>query len=107
LPCSCWSLLFYFSFRLSILRYHAKCLRHFMALFVAYIWELKASFICDNSIGSWHLEYEVGAMRNCHKMRKHGSPEDRVILGGPVHDFEVRCFPFLVLAVTDTSPTYL
>jgi hypothetical protein len=42
-------------------------------------------------------------VRYCHKSRKRGSPEDRVILGGPVHYFEVDFFSSVVLSVTEAD----
>jgi hypothetical protein len=39
-------------------------------------------------------------VRYYHESRKHGSPEDCVVLGGPVHDFEVDFFSSVVLTIT-------
>jgi hypothetical protein len=47
---------------------HTECLRHLVKFFVANVRELKASFDCDDFVGSWHLEYEICIMRNWHKM---------------------------------------
>jgi hypothetical protein len=60
----------------------------------------EASLYYDNAVWSWHLEYQVPIVRYCHESRKRGSPEDRVILRGPVHDFEVELFSSVVLAIT-------
>jgi hypothetical protein len=42
-------------------------------------------------------------VRHCHKMRKRGSSEDRVVLGGPVHDFEVQLLLSVILAVSEEN----
>jgi hypothetical protein len=39
----------------------------------------------------------------CHKTQKHGSSVDRVILRGPIHEFEVELILFIVLAVAETN----
>jgi hypothetical protein len=39
----------------------------------------------------------------CHKAQKRGSSEDRVILRGPIHDFEVELLLSIVLAVAETN----
>jgi hypothetical protein len=42
-------------------------------------------------------------VRYCHESQKCGSPEDRVVLGGPVHDFEVEFLSSVVLAITEAN----
>jgi hypothetical protein len=42
-------------------------------------------------------------VRHCHETRKHGSPEDRMILGGPVHDFKVQLLLSVILAVAEAN----
>jgi hypothetical protein len=42
-------------------------------------------------------------VRYCHEARKCGSPEDRVILRGPIHDLEVELLLFIVLAIAETK----
>jgi hypothetical protein len=42
-------------------------------------------------------------VRYCHEARKRGSPEDRVILRGPVHDLEVELLLSIVFAVAKTN----
>jgi hypothetical protein len=39
----------------------------------------------------------------CHETQKRGSSEDHVILGGPIHDFEVELLLSIVLAVAKTN----
>jgi hypothetical protein len=72
-------------------------------MFAPFYGTLKASLHSYDFIGSWHFEYQVGVVRHCHKTQKCGSPGDSVILRGPVHDFEVQLFLFVVLAVTEAN----
>jgi hypothetical protein len=42
-------------------------------------------------------------VRLCHETQKRGSPEDRVVLGGPVHDFKVQLLLSVILAVAEAN----
>jgi hypothetical protein len=40
-------------------------------------------------------------VRYCHESRKRGSPEDRITLRWPVHDFEVEFLPSVILPIPE------
>jgi hypothetical protein len=42
-------------------------------------------------------------VRYCHEARKHGSPEDRVIMRGPIHDLYIELLLSIVLAIAETN----
>jgi hypothetical protein len=98
-----WRTALWSSFRFSIFCYCTERLRHLLKFLVAYIRQLEASFNCYDSIGSWHLKYEVCIVRYCHEARKCGSFEDRVILGWPIHNFKLQLFSPIFQTVAETN----
>jgi hypothetical protein len=97
------SVAFCYPFCFSILRCCAEYLCHLIKFLVTYIRKLEASFYCDDSVGSCHLEYKICVVRYYHETRKRGSSKDHVILGWLVHDFEFQFFSPVVLAVAKAN----
>ena len=64
----------------------SKQFRDLVELAVALVRPLKVAVDGDGPIRSWHLELEVGIMRNCHEFGRSWSPEDHmVLLKGSLH----------------------
>ena len=59
----------------------------------------EASIECNDACGSWHLELEVGIVRDRHELRERWSSQYGVVLRLPVEYFKLKDIPCKVASV--------
>ena len=68
----------------------SKCVGDFVEVAIALVRCGEASIDCDDSCGSWHLEFEVRIARNRHKLCERWSPQYSVVLRLLVEHFKLE-----------------